>query len=257
MTGMYRLLVVDDEPIIIRGIRSLIHFEELGISEVYEATNGEEALSCFKEHLPDLVLADINMPKMNGLDFVIAAKEIKPDVKIAMITGYDHFDYALTALKAGVNDYVLKPVTRKEIQVTLQKLINLLKTTQQQQELTKVVEDMLSDVTVEDTGYKFKIQKEIEKNINNPSFSLRLLAKELALTPSYTSTVFKNNFGKTFQDYILTTRLERAKIYLLSTDMKIYEIAEAVGFEDANYFSASFKKKWAYSPNQYRERVKE
>ncbi len=254
---MYRLLVVDDEPIIIRGIRSFVDFEALGISEVYEAANGEEALACFQEHLPELVLADINMPKLNGLDFAAAAKSLKPDVKIAMITGYDHFDYAVTALKAGIDDYVLKPVSRKEIQETLQKLIDKLQANQHQQAVTKVVEEMLSEVQLQDAGYKVKMQKEIEKNIGNPNFSLSYLAKQLALTPSYTSTLFKNLYGKTFQDYLLTTRLERAKIYLLSTDMKVYEIAAAVGFEDPNYFSASFKRKWACSPNQFRERARE
>ncbi|WP_391204360.1 response regulator transcription factor [Psychrobacillus sp. L4] len=255
---MYKLLLVDDEPIIIKGIRSFVDFHALTISEVYEATNGEEALESFQTHLPDLVLADINMPKMNGLDFAIAAKDIKPDVKIAIITGYDYFDYAVTALKSGIDDYVLKPVSKKDIQETLQKLIHKLQSENSQSEVSRVVHDLISKSSnSKDIGYKGQIQKEIDANIANFDFSLTYLAKQLSLSTSYLSSLFKNLYGTTFQDYMLTMKLNRAKILLLSTDMKIYEIATAVGFDDPNYFSASFKKRFDFSPNQFKEKARE
>lgn len=255
---MYKLLVVDDEAIIIKGIRSFVNFEELSISEVFEASNGETALEIFKLHHPDLVLADINMPKMNGLDFAISAKTIKPNVKIAIITGYDYFDYAVTALKAGIDDYVLKPVSKKDIQETLKNLIAKIQATQSQHELSRLVEGILNETNINnDMGYKAKIQKEIDRNIANVDFSLSYLAKKMALSNSYLSSLFKSLYGKNFQDYMLSIRLDRAKIFLLSTDMKVYEVAAAVGFEDPNYFSATFKRKFDISPNQFREKMRE
>ncbi|MFJ7664673.1 response regulator [Lysinibacillus sp. NPDC097162] len=255
---MYKLLVVDDEAIIIKGIRSFVNFEELSISEVFEASNGETALEIFKNHSPDLVLADINMPKMNGLDFAITAKTIKPNVKIAIITGYDYFDYAITALKAGIDDYVLKPVSKHDIQETLKNLIAKIQATQSQHELSRLVEGILSETNINnDTGYKARIQKEIDRNIANVDFSLSYLAKQMALSNSYLSSLFKSLYGKNFQDYMLSIRLDRAKIFLLSTDMKVYEIAAAVGFDDPNYFSATFKRKFDISPNQFREKMRE
>ncbi|GHH98079.1 response regulator transcription factor [Neobacillus kokaensis] len=255
---MYKLLLVDDEPIIIKGIRSFVDFEALSISEVYEAYNGEDALESFKKYLPDLVLADINMPKINGLDFANAAKAMKPDVKIAIITGYDYFDYAVTALKSGLDDYVLKPVSKNDIQEVLKKLIEKLQTAHNQLEISQLVHDMISiPHTSEDAGYKAKIQQEIEANIANVDFSLTFLAKKMSLSSTYLSSLFKRLYGKTFQDYMLSTRLDRAKILLLSTDLKIYEIATAVGFEDPNYFSTSFKRKFKFSPNRFKERARE
>jgi two-component system response regulator YesN len=255
---MYKLLVVDDEAIIIKGIRSFVNFKELSISEVFEASNGETALEIFKNHSPDLVLADINMPKMNGLDFAITAKTIKPNVKIAIITGYDYFDYAVTALKAGIDDYVLKPVSKNDIQETLKNLIAKIQTTQSQHELSRLVKGILNETNINnDTGYKAKIQKEIDRNIANVDFSLSYLAKQMALSNSYLSSLFKSLYGKNFQDYMLSLRLDRAKIFLLSTDMKVYEIAAAVGFDDPNYFSATFKRKFDISPNQFREKMRE
>lgn len=255
---MYKLLLVDDEPIIMKGIRSFVDFEALCISDVFEASNGEMALEIFKTHLPDLILADINMPKLNGLDFSIAAKSIKPDVKIALVTGYDYFDYALTALKHGIDDYVLKPVSRTDIQETLQKLIEKSKADQNNAEVTRLVQQIIrTSSTSEEPGYKTKIQNEIDLNLSNIEFSLTYLAKQMSLSTSYLSTLFKTLYGTTFQHHMLTTRLDRAKILLLSTDMKIYEIATAVGFDDPNYFSATFKKKFAFSPNQFKEKARE
>lgn len=256
---MYTLLVVDDEPILIRGIRSFVDFDALSINEVLEADNGEEALELFKTHKPDLVLADINMPKMNGLDFASAAKALKPDVKIAMITGYDYFDYAVAALKTGVDDYVLKPVSKNDIQELLQKLIGKVQEAHRQQEVTKLVDGLiqLTDSEEETTGYKYQIQQEINTNIDNIEFSLATLASKLALSTSYVSTLFKQLFGTTFQQYMIAVRLDRAKLLLLSTDMKMYEIAASVGFDDPNYFSAAFKKRFSLSPNQFKEKSRE
>ena len=256
---MYTLLVVDDEPILIKGIRSFIDFEALSITTVLEARNGEEALKLCRKHRPDIVLADINMPKMNGLDFAEAAKKLYPSMKIAMITGYDYFDYAVAALKSGVDDYILKPVSKSDIQELLQKLVQKVQETEHSQKVAEVVDGIVrsSENTNDTTGYKDKILSEINANIANEEFSLRYLANVLSLSTTYLSTLFKQLFGSTFQHYMLTTRMDRAKILLLSTDMKIYEIAAAVGFEDPNYFSASFKKRFQLTPNQFKERSKE
>ncbi|MCG3086372.1 response regulator transcription factor [Sporosarcina cyprini] len=255
---MYKLLVVDDEPILIKGIRTFVDFEALSIKEVYEAYDGEQALEIVKKQLPDLVLVDINMPKMNGLDFSIAAKAIKPDLKIAIITGYDYFDYAVTALKAGIDDYILKPVSKHDIHEVLVKLIEKLQESHGQQQLAKLVDHVISSTAnSKDEGYKVKIQQEIEANISNVEFSLQYLAERMALNPTYLSSLFKRLFGIPFQEYMLSTRLDRAKILLLSTNMKNYEVAKAIGFEDPNYFSAAFKKRFNCSPNQFKDKARE
>ena len=101
---MYNLLIVEDESLIRRGIRAFIDFDGLGIGGFFEAENGEEALDTIRRHHIDLILADINMPKMNGLDFCLLAKEWDPSIKIAILTGYDYLDYAIRAIKIGVDD---------------------------------------------------------------------------------------------------------------------------------------------------------
>jgi len=254
---MYKLLIVDDEYIIRKGIVSFVNFSELNINVVLEASDGITALEIFKQELPDLILADINMPKLNGLEFAAACKSIKPEVKICIVTGYDYFDYAVTALKLGVDDYILKPASKKDISEVLAKLINKISDEKYVQEVKSIVNGLVNKPNLEDdSGYKAKIQKEIEDNIGNPQLSLTLLSDKMGFSFGYLSNLFKKLMGVTFQEYVFNERMERAKIILLSTDMKNYEIAEAVGFEDPNYFSTAFKKKYGMSPNQYKEKVR-
>jgi two-component system, response regulator YesN len=253
---MYRLLIVDDEPLIVNGIKRLIDFVTLNITEVYEASNGVDALLIVEQIKPHIVLADINMPHMDGLTLAQEIKKRSRHTKVAIITGYDYFEYALTALKTGVDDYVLKPVSKKDIVGLLQKLVGMLGdeekarlSLQSQYKLDQMLETEKSD----EIAYKEIILRAIHENLTNPEFSLATLAQSVNLSQGYLSTLFKSIFAIPFQDYIVSVRLERAKILLLSTPLKIYEISEKVGFDDPNYFSTSFKKHFNLSPNQFRQ----
>ena len=254
--SMYRLLVVEDEDIIRRGIISLVNFKELKIGEVFEAVDGEEALKKFKENKPHLILSDVNIPKLNGLEFMEACKKENPQVKIAIITGYNYFDYALTALKIGIDDFLLKPVSKSDISAVLSKLVQKLEEEKSKEAVSNIIDNIIDRPTQTDSAYKEKIQKIIEDNLGNENLSLTKISEEMAFSLGYASALFKKIFGVTFQDYIVNKRMEKAKILLLSTELKNYEIAQAVGIEDANYFSAAFKKKHGMSPNQYKNKIR-
>ncbi|ANS74141.1 hypothetical protein AWM70_05745 [Paenibacillus yonginensis] len=258
---MYKLLIVEDEELIRSGIKRFVPFEELNIAEIYEAENGEEGLVIFQERKPDLVLLDINMPRMNGLDFAAKIKEWKPGVKIAIITGYDYYDYAVAALKLGVDDYVLKPVSRGDVFEVLGKLVQKFKDEVQQAEVLALLKELQSNGSqqeeAETGGEKKLIAQVIGEHLANPEFSLTMLAEQIGYSPGYMSTLFKRLYNVSFQDYMAHERLERAKLQLLTSNKKIYEISEEVGFDNPNYFSSSFKKKFGMSPLQYRERIKE
>jgi two-component system response regulator YesN len=268
---MYNLLIVDDEPLVRRGIKTLVDFDSLGISEVYEAENGEQALELFHANTIHIILADINMPKMNGLDFAKAIKTEDANVCIALITGYDYFDYAVSALKAGVDDYILKPVSKKDIYEVLVKLVDKCKDIGREQKLQTLTlndnsvnssvsdqtseDQLLSDKPEFDDTYKAQLKQLLDENIGNPELSLGFLAEKVGLSSGYLSGIFKKLFGLSFQEYVLKKRLDKAKILLLTTNMKNYEVAESVGFEDASYFSSRFKKMFGISPKQYKHSI--
>jgi len=249
-------LIVDDEPLIRKGIIKLVDLAALSIGDVYEASNGEEALVLVHEKHPDIILADINMPGIDGLTLVKAIREENHNVRIAIITGYDYFDYALSAIKAGVDDYVLKPVSKNDISQLIKKLTEKIKASRIEYKLVHTEENIKQlEGEAEGLLYKKQIIKAVNENFQDTDFSLSRLAKLINLSQGYLSTVFKQLFGIPFQDYVHNFRLEKSKILLLSTSYKVYEIAEKTGFEDPNYFSSSFKKHYGISPNKFREQA--
>lgn len=254
---MVTLLLVDDEDLVKRGIKAFVDFDKLGIDQVLEASNGLEALALFEVHPIQLVLMDINMPKLNGLEVAKRMKSHSPQVKIAMLTGYDYFDYAVSALKLGALDYILKPVSKQDVTEVLSRMVQAYRADLEQNALSKVVDSLTQKRgIVSDKGYKALIQEKVDLYISDPQFSLTFLAKELGFSTGYLSGLFKEHFGIPFQDFMLITRLEKAKLLLLTTEMKNYQVAEAVGFEDVNYFGTRFKKQFGVSPKQYQQKVR-
>jgi len=254
---MYKLLIVDDEPLIRRGIITLLDFEKLNISDVYEAKNGQEGLDLFDRHRPQIVLLDINMPKKSGLQLAEEIKKIDESTRIAIITGYDYFDYAQIALKLGVDDYLLKPLSKQDVTQVLLKLIKRIKENQTHKEIQLIVGDLIQvEKDDEALNYKKQIQEIIDKEMSNPEFSLTELAHQINLSTGYLSGLFKTLFGQAFQDYMLNHRLETAKLFILTTDLKNYEIAMQVGFDDVNYFGKRFKLKYGLSPKRYKAKVR-
>lgn len=118
---MYSVFLVDDEPIVLEGIRTKIDWDNSGFSFAGEATDGEIALSMIHELKPDILITDIKMPFMDGLQLAAAVKKIQPWIKIIILSGHDEFDYAKKAISIGIEDYLLKPFTSEEVIASLKK----------------------------------------------------------------------------------------------------------------------------------------
>ena len=254
---MFKLLIADDEPLMRRGIRSLIDMSDLKIEEIFEAETGEEALQIFEKTQPEIVLLDINMPKIDGLTAAKKIKQIAPNTKIAIITGYNYFDYAQMAIKIGVEDYILKPISKSDVSEIIAKLVYLLQVDKKNLETERLLQRILEREEVDESrdNYRELIQNMMESRYSDSQFSLVVLSEKLDLSQGYLSVMFKRVFGIPFQDYLLQKRMEKAKILLLTTELKNYEIAEQIGFEDVNYFGMKFKKYYGVTPKQYKERV--
>ncbi len=119
---MYSVFLVDDEPIVLEGIRSKIDWEKAGFTFAGEATDGEIALSMIHEIKPDILITDIKMPFMDGLELSAAIKKTQPWIKIIILSGHDEFDYAKKAISIGVEDYLLKPFTSEDVIASLNKI---------------------------------------------------------------------------------------------------------------------------------------
>ena len=252
---MYNLLIVDDEPIIRRGIKSLAILSEIGISEIFEAGNAETCLEITNKEQIDIIMLDINMPNTDGLTLAKMLKEKNKNFAIIMVTGYDYFEYMQTAIRLGVDDYLLKPVNKTDIELVLKRMIDKIEKIRLENRLSEL--NVTSEsITIGDNS-SFKVVREyMNEHLFDSDLSLGYMAENLGFNSSYLSGIIKQIYGIPFQEYVTLKRMEQAKILCLSTDMKNYEIAEEIGYEDVNYFTNKFKKTFGITPKQFKQGTK-
>ena len=162
------------------------------------------------------------MPQMNGLDLAHLVKEQSPSCHIIFLTGYDDFEFARKAIKLGADDYLLKPFSKDDIEEMLAKVKGKL----DQERKKAQVEDLVSH------GYSTDLEEAIHARLADSQLTLKDLAYQLGFSASYLSVLIKKKLGLPFQDYLIQERMKKAQLLLLTTDLKIYEIADQVGFEE-------------------------
>ncbi|MGP1613380.1 MAG: response regulator transcription factor [Catonella sp.] len=252
---MYNLLIVDDEPIIRRGIKSLAILSEIGISEIFEAGNAEKCLEIIDKEQIDIIMLDINMPNTDGLTLAKILKEKNKNFAIIMVTGYDYFEYMQTAIRLGVDDYLLKPVNKTDIELVLRRMIDKIEKIRLENRLLKLNVTSKNITAGENSSFK-AVREYMEEHLFDSDLSLGYIAENLGFNSSYLSGIIKQIYGIPFQEYLTLKRMEQAKILCLSTDMKNYEIAEEIGYEDVNYFTNRFKKTFGITPKQFKQGMK-
>ncbi len=132
---MLKTLIADDEPYTRKGLKALMRWRELGFEICGEAENGEQAFEKIKELKPDVIITDINMPLLNGLELIKKVNhEIKYDVKFIILSGYDEFDFARTAMRYGIKNYILKPIDEDELESVLKEVHDELKAVRESKE---------------------------------------------------------------------------------------------------------------------------
>ena len=112
---MYKVMLVDDEKLILQGVLNIIDWDKLGLKITHMVQNGKEALEKYDEEPVDIIITDINMPVINGLELIKSIKEKNKKVKFIVLSGYDDFNYAKQAIGIGVEDYLLKPITKNAL----------------------------------------------------------------------------------------------------------------------------------------------
>ena len=146
---MWSLVVADDEPKIRRGIEGILDWHEFNINIVGEAEDGEIALEVIKEKKPNIILLDINMPFLNGLNLLQKLKDINNKSIVIIISGYDDFSYAQKALQFNVFDYILKPVNKKSMEEIITKAVNKLNEIEKENNYLDLVNKQISENSYE------------------------------------------------------------------------------------------------------------
>ena len=364
---MVKVFLVEDEAIIRRGIKKNVEWEKNGFTFVGEAGDVEYAYPQILKTEPDILITDIKMPFMDGLELSRLVKKALPDTKIIILSGYNEFDYAKEAITIGISEYLLKPVTAASLTAVLRKVREEIREEKEKSRLLeryfvsyeqynefldktdytgvnrKLIEDFLKlgsageeglfvdeyfaavgennykslllrqymtidifycaqeffkglhvsteelapefgDIkyipkiagSVEETMHYLKklfetalserdkvsgnrygslidtAKQYLKEHFESNEISLNTVAAEVGVSSSYFSSIFKQETGQSFVEYLTKLRIDKACELLRCTTLRSAEIGERVGYNDPHYFSATFKKVTGVSPKDYK-----
>jgi two-component system, response regulator YesN len=238
---MFKVVIADDEKLTLELIRHCIDWQAYGIQIVAAEQDARSAFDSCIVHQPNLLIADINMKPVSGLELASRVRQTLPSVSIVLLTGYDYFTYAQEGIRIGVEDYLLKPIDEQELLLCIQRIRQ------------KTSPKSASVIIEAAHGVIASVLDDIAQNLSDPQLSLSTLAKRHYVDPCYLSRTFKNQTGINFADYLHTLRIEHAKQLLSKSNMKAYEIATAIGLQDHRYFSSFFKKHTGQTIQQFKK----
>lgn len=239
---MRKVLVVEDENLIRRGLVYQVDWTEVNCIVAGEAATGAEGLEKIKTLHPDIVITDIRMPDMDGLEMLRQGRS-QCRFSAIILSGYSQFEYAREAIHLGVAEYLLKPVDIGELKRCLLSIGREEKPADMQpQEVPEIEPGAVKN------KYVAIMLQYIREHYAEP-ISLTDLSQELDISCTHLNAKFKEELGDTFHSFLNAYRVRRAVELQKQGKYKLHEIAEMVGFSDYKYFNRVFKKHTGYSPN--------
>ena len=264
---MIRLLIADDEKLEREALTELVQrrFEREVVLEVAE--NGRKAADTAVLWGADLILMDIEMPGMSGLDAARAVLAQRPSCRVIFVTAYSLFQYAHEAVHLGACDYLLKPVDPDELEASVRRAMRQIETERKLEELSAAqpqpeqteTEEEAEDAPEEgENSQTALVMAHVRRYLeDNYMFDLSLdsVGEILHISPAYLSAQFKKYQKMNFLDCLTELRINAAKELLADPFRSSAEVASMVGYEDASYFARAFKKRTGMTPTQYRRQA--
>lgn len=254
----YSLLIVDDEELIRKGIRARLEYLEISFSQIYEASSGSEALQILRACRVDIVVTDIRMPQMSGLELMEEGQKLQEGISYIVLSGYAEFEYAKRALELGAKAYLLKPLSNEELKREFEQLFVAMEKEQRMKNAvsahSRLSRERMEYSLEKGTDAKSKIQLAIRyiQNHYAEDIAVNELAEKFSMSPNYFSSMFKKETNKSAVNYITEYRIQKARDYLVHSEESVVDIAKKVGYEDSQYFFRVFKKAVGVTPLQYR-----
>lgn len=237
-----KIVIIDDEPKIRKGLGKIISMHP-GWYVLETFADGESAIAYLTQADADVIVTDIHMPGISGLDMLEQLREVCKNAVFVILSGYGKFEYAQRAIDLGVKKYLMKPTSPEEVTQALEQI----EEERGSAKRTAVFQQPTNNLIV------LRAKEYIERNYRK-KFTLSDMAADLYVSPNYLSDLFKKNTGLKFSDYLTEVRLEKAKEYLMNIHYKVGDISALVGFTDARYFSSTFRKKYQMTPLEFRNR---
>jgi two-component system response regulator YesN len=268
--GPLKVVLADDERWIRSLLRSIVRWDKLGARIVGEAEDGAAALALCRTKRPHLLISDIRMPGMDGLELIERVRQEMPELQCVIVSGYDEFELARRAVRLGVLDYLLKPLEARQVAAVLRRAGRRVGELQEQRREREALRTQIGKLQVlldEDEGPQgarggtpvkdLRIRRALaymEENLGRCP-TLQEVASVCFLSDSYFSEKFKQEVGVGFSRHLSQLRLRRAVKLIEGGELKCREIAEMLGFSSESYFSRVFRKACGCTPEEYRRKV--
>jgi len=249
------ILIVDDEPKTRQGLKKTLEDWATGQFEIISTDGASTAIDILKQKDIHILITDISMPEMNGIEMLKRLQVQKQYPVVIIISAYSEFDYAQEAIQLGVLNYLLKPISKNKLIEAVEKAVEVQKKREREGKLTKIIDERLVDVKVEEKEEDSHIQRAmnyVDQHLNE-QLTLKEVAAFVHLNSSYFSVLFKDQTKMTFSEYVTRSRLQKAKNLLIESNLPVSDIAEAVGYNTAKYFIKIFKEYEGQTPSKYRK----
>ena len=238
---MYKVVVVEDESMVRKGIILTIDWSALDCVVVGEAADGLQALKAVERYDPSLIITDLKMPNMDGIQMMEALRARGSRAYVIILTAYDSFTYARSALRLGAVDFLLKPFHDGELEAAVIKLRRRMEA-----EGSGTAPALPERKKGDKSKYVLQAMDYIGQHYGDQNISVGEIAQHLGLSESHLSHLFRKE-----TDYTLS--LIHISELLRDCRTKVYEVAERVGYRDITYFSATFKKVTGMSPSEFQD----
>lgn len=243
----YTVLVVDDESLIAKNIKRSIEKENPNFEVVGICNSGMEAIDFIKNNPPQVVFTDIRMPEMDGLELVRNIASDYPYITCVIVSGYNDFEYAKTAMECNVQHYILKPVNREELGKCLGKIETSIQVKHPGLKKAIEAENSLSSIEIVEL-----IKTYIHENYKS-AVDFGEMSKNMGFSQAYLTKIFSKHTGKNPSTYLKEYRINIAKQLLSDRTNSLAAISEQTGFADQFHFSKSFKAVTGISPSEFRQ----
>lgn len=247
-----KVMIIDDESVHVRGMVRHINWEKYGFEQPIGFTDAREALAALKNTFFHVVITDIKMPGISGLEMIRSIHEEGMNPTIIIVSGYEEFSYAQEAIHLGVYAYLLKPLKPEELEACLENIQN--------RNVAESIDQMKADAAgFSITGKKAmhpsikKIVQYVKKNYEK-DLTIRGLAEIFDMNADYLSALFKKETDMNLNSFINITRLSIAHKLLEETDCRISEAAFQAGFSNPGYFTKQFRSFYGYTPSEIRKK---
>ena len=250
---MNKILIADDEQFERELLDEIVHRHFDPQIQTRLAESGRQAIDVAGFWKPSMVLMDIEMPGINGINAAKRIIERDPSVKVIFVTAYSLFNYAYEAVKLGAFDYILKPVNETDTVKSIRRCLGQVESREQLEALASVAESLEEHSSADKISLLMSnVRNYLQHNYMRMDISLDSISDILHINPSYFSMLFKKNFGVNFVDYVTELRISASKELLKDPFLSATEIANAVGYESLNYYTRVFKKTTGVTPTEYR-----